>query len=125
MSIRDQAASDLRFVLSDAAGFSQSVFLTSPDGVVSEVPAVVTDASESADVFTGQRVTGRWVRVRIAGSDLRENVSEAISGQRDGTKKPWLVEYADASGAQHRMAVIDAFPDRSLDFVVLELGGYG
>jgi hypothetical protein len=125
LTLRLQAAADLRTILEDAAtGFGWSITVTDPEGETADLVGASTDISELIDPETGQAVSGRKASVAIALASLAAaglGIPKAIA---ERTQRPWLVAFADIGGAPHTFKVSDARPDRAIGCVVCLLEAY-
>jgi hypothetical protein len=124
VSLRQQAAADLRLIVEDPGGFGTPITVTSPDGVTAVLVGNAADIDVTIDPETGQAVKGRKITVALTLASLAAAGLGIPSGTEDGTVKPWLVTYADALGATRTYKVAEALPDRELPLVVCVLESY-
>lgn len=124
MSLREQAAADLRGILTDASGFGWPITLVSPAGARVALTGLSTDVYEMIDPETGQAVTGRRASIALPMLALDEAGIDLPHGVAQKTARPFVAEFADIRGAAHSFKVREAKPDRALGVVVCILEAY-
>jgi hypothetical protein len=121
MGLRATAAADAKAILEDAAGgFGWPLTLTSPAGVESAHTGFATDVVESIDPETNVLVSSRRASVAVSLLSLAELPVAVPERER----RPWLVTFADITGAVLTWKVVEVKPDRALGVVVLMLETY-
>ena len=121
MGLRAQAALDAQAILEDStSGFGWPLVLTSPTGETSSLVGFATDVAETIDPETGIAVSGR--RASVAISLLSLGVLPTVVAE--GTRRPWLVTFADVTTSAATWKVIEVMPDRAAGVVVLLLEAY-
>jgi hypothetical protein len=126
MNLRQQAESDLRFILEDSTtGFGWPITITDPDGLTCELTGYSNDISQVIDPETGQIVSGRsaTVALRIA-SIVKAGYAKLPTGVADKKIKPWVMECKDINCNIHTFKVIQSNPDRSLGILTCILEAY-
>lgn len=124
MSLREQAAADLRAFVEDTDGFGWPITVTNPSGVSAALVGLSTDIGLSIDPDTGMTIAGRRASIALAISKLEELSLGVPRGIADPTSKPWVIEFADIGGTAHKFKVSEAQPDRAIGLVVCFLEGY-
>jgi hypothetical protein len=125
VSLREQAAADLRFILEgDPAGFRWPITITNPAGVSQSLFGFSSDVHLAIDPETGQAVVGRRASAALSTARLAELGLEVPRGVGDAQSKPWVITFADIGGASHRFKVVEAIPDRAIGIVVCTLEVY-
>jgi hypothetical protein len=124
MGLREQAAADLRTILTDEQGFGWPITLVPPDGRSLELVGFSTDVSMMIDPETGMAVSGRTASVALATSVLTEAGLGLPQAVPDGNRKPWTIAFKDIGGCPWTFKVRDARPDRALGIVVCMLEHY-
>lgn len=128
MSLRDQAAADLKSILEDSSGcgFGWPIKVTNPDGVNASFTGYSNDIGEVIDPETGMAVAGRLAHVTLALASVTAcNIGEP-AGIADKNQKPWLVTFEGIPNADSRCVfkVTGARPDRTIGALVLVLEQY-
>lgn len=111
-------------IVEDAAGFSQQLTFTSPEGVVLVLRGELFDISEGLDVETGQAATVRHISARVSAGRFTEAGLKLPRGITDKASKPWTVAGADALGRARTYKVQEARPDATLPVLILILEIY-
>lgn len=112
-------------IVEDAAGFSQPLKFTNPDGVVLEADGLFFDvAVPGLDVDTGQGITVRTVSARVSAGRFTEAGLELPSGIADSKRRPWLMECTDALGRARVFKVAECLPDSTLPVLIVRLETY-
>lgn len=125
MGLRAQAAADLQAIVEDdAAGFGWPVTLTSPSGATAALKGLATDVGVTIDTDTGLPVVGRRASVVFSRASLATAGIGTPVQVSEESRRPWVVEFADASGVSHRYKVIETMPDRALNALVCVLETY-
>lgn len=125
MSLRKLAATDLGMILGDESGFGWPIKLTDPDGIMKEFTGFSNDVSQIIDPDTGIVVSGRTASIIIR----IELIYQAFPGKElprgiaNSSLKPWLVEFNDINGNNHKFKISESNPDRALGLItcILEL----
>ncbi len=123
MSLRHEAAADLRAIVEDSAdGFGWPITVTNPAGTSLAMIGLSTDIGVTVDQETGQPIVGRRASVALAIASLGSlgmpaNVASA-------TSKPWVVVFNDIGGTSHTYKVSEAMPDRAMGLVTCLLEAY-
>jgi hypothetical protein len=124
VSLRQQAAADLLGIVEDADGFGWPITVTNPIGTTLAMIGLSTDIGQTIDPETGQAVAGRRAsvalsiaRLEAAGMGIPRNIAEKAS-------KPWVITFADISGASHTYKVATAMPDIAIGCVTCMLESY-
>lgn len=126
MNLRQQAETDLHFILEDSAtGFGWPITITNPIGMSRPLTGSSNDISQVIDPETGQVVSGRSasVALRVA-SIFAEGFNSLPVGISDRNIKPWLVQFNDINGNPHTFKVIQSNPDRTLGIITCILEAY-
>lgn len=125
MGLRAQAAADFRSIVEDdAAGFGWPVALTSPSGATATLKGLTTDVGVTIDTDTGLPVVGRRASVVFSRTSLATAGIGTPSQVSEESRRPWVVEFSDASGVAHRYKVIETMPDRALNALACVLESY-
>lgn len=124
MSLLAQAIADSRMIVEDAAGFSQQLTITNPDGVVIELRGEVFDITEGIDVETGQAATVPRVSARVSAGRFTEAGLELPRGIADSKSRPWVLACTDALGRARTYKVTESRPDNTLPVLILVLEIY-
>lgn len=124
MSLREQAAADLRAICEDANGFGWSITVTNPAGTSAALTGLSTDISTTIDPETGMAVAGRRASVAIALASLTAAGLGTPVGVADGAGPPWIVQFASIQGTSHLFKVSEAMPDRAIGVVTCMLESY-
>ena len=126
MGLREQAESDLTFILEDKTdGFGFDITITDPLLNVAQFVGFSNDISQVIDPDTGQVVSGRSASVAIRMTSLNTAFNDVLPiGIADSNIKPWVVEFLDIAGFPHKFRVIKSDPDRALGVVVMILDLY-
>lgn len=126
MNLRQQAETDLQFILEDsAAGFGGPITVTDPNGLSSPLTGSSNDISQVVDPETGQVVSGRSASVALRVASLFEAGFNSLPvGIADRNSKPWVIQFDDINGNSHTFKVIQSNPDRTLGLVTCILEAY-
>lgn len=125
MSLRLQAAADLKAIVEDSVGgFGWPITVTNPDGVTAAMVGLSTDVNLTIDPETGQAVAGRRASVALALATLATLGLGVPVGIEDCKRKPWLVVFSDIGNSPQTFKVKTALPDRAIGLVVCELEAY-
>ena len=125
MSLREQAAADLRAIVEDPTGFGWALTVTDPSEHSAEIVGLSTDVSETLDPGTGMMIAGRRASVALTIASLEEaGFTELPRGIASPSSKPWRVAFADIAGASHEFKVTEARPDRAVGTVICILERY-
>lgn len=127
MSLRNQAATDLAFIIDgDTTGFRWPITVTDPAGSsgTGQLYGFTTDISLVIDPDTGQAVSGRLASVAIRISALTAAGLGLPVGIVDLNSKPWVIEFNDINGNAFTFKVNESNPDRALDVIVCILEAY-
>lgn len=126
MNLRQQAETDLQFILEDSAsGFGWSITVTDPNGLSSPLTGSSNDISQVVDPETGQVVSGRSASVALRATSLFEAGFNSLPvGIADRNSKPWIIQFDDINGNSHTFKVIQSNPDRTLGIVTCILETY-
>lgn len=124
MSLRAQAAADLRGIVEDPAGFGWSISITSPAGVTAALTGLSSDIGQTIDPETGVAVSGRRASIAITIASLLAAGLALPRAIADGASKPWIVAFNDIGGSSHTFKVCEAMPDRALGVVTCLLEAY-
>ncbi len=112
MSLRDQAASDLRTFLEDAeTGFAVTVTVTDPAGTTAELAGFAADIGEALDPITGQIIVSRRASVALPIAAFIEAGLGTPRGIVDSATRPWVVAFTGADGVERTFKVTQAAPD--------------
>lgn len=111
MSLLDQAALDLRAIITDPAGFGVPVTVTDPDGVTATLVGLQNDVSLSIDPQTGIMISGRRASVAFSIQALAAAGLGEPRAVADGARKPWRVSFTTPTGKALVMKVAEANPD--------------
>jgi hypothetical protein len=125
VSLRAQAAVDARAIVGDASAFACPTTLTDPGGHTAAVNGLTTDVHTTIDPNTGMVVSGRKASVAYSLAALTAagfaSVPKQIASQ---SSKPWVVVFADITGASHTFKVAEGLPDAAIGIVVCMLEAY-
>jgi hypothetical protein len=124
MSLREQAAADLRTITEDVDGFGWSITVISSEGLEAQLTGLSTDIGLMIDPDTGAAISGRRASVAIAIATLTAAGLSMPKAVSDKTQKPWQVRFADIAGAPHTFKVQEVMPDRAAGIVVCFLEAY-
>lgn len=124
MSLRDIAAQDSDFILSDVDGNTVEIRVTDPEGNSGVFRGWTTDVSTSIDPETGLSISGRNVSAALSMKALQDKGMDFPRNQPSQLKKPWLLEFADVNGISHIFKVTKGEPDRTLNRVDCKLELY-
>lgn len=112
MSLRDQAAADLRAFLEDTEdGFAIPITVTDPAGTSVELAGFAADIGQTFDPDTGQAVAGRRASVAISIAALLEAGIGTPKGIANSSTRPWVVAWTGADGVERHFKVSQAMPD--------------
>lgn len=126
MNLRKIAETDLAGILEGDSGFGWLIKITSPDGIVKELTGFSNDVSQVIDPDTGIIVSGRNASIAIR----IELISQAFPGKglprgiANSSEKPWVVEFSDINGNNHKFKISESNPDRTLGLVTCNLELY-
>lgn len=123
MSLLDQAALDLRAIITDPNGFGVAVTVTDPDGNTATVTGLQNDVAMSIDPQTGVMVGGRRVSVALSIRALADAGLDEPRAVADQNRKPWRVAFTTPTGRELVMKVAEVNPDE-LGCVVCMLETY-
>ena len=123
MSLRAQAALDVRSVLEDLDGFACSITVTDPMGMSAVLLGFDQDISRTIDPDIGVFVAGRLATVAMPPAALAEAGLDEPRGVAESTELPWQVSFADVQGTVRRFKVAQTSPDHEAGIVVCELEG--
>jgi len=150
MGLRQQAESDLSFILEDSVrGFGWPITVANPAGVSISLTGFSNDISQAIDPDTGMLVSGRSASCALRISTIYElggclvtecgeplaecgepqmeagNVKFGLPiGIADHKSKPWTVTFDDILGKSHTFKVSQTNPDRSLGIITCMLEDY-
>ncbi|MFW6031052.1 MAG: hypothetical protein ACOC9T_00555 [Myxococcota bacterium] len=124
MSLRDEAAADLRAILEDTEGLAVAVTVTSPEGTQAELSGLVADIGQTTDPETGQLVVGRQASVALPVPGLSAAGLGTPRLVPEGSKRPWLVRWTGQDGVERTFKVVQVLPDE-LGVVTCILEAYG
>ena len=125
MSLRDQAAADLRVILEDSVGgFGWPITVTSPEGVTASLVGFSNDIAQTIDPETGIAVSGRSASIALAIASLTAAGLGLPRSIADGARYPWRVTFNDIGGTSHTFKVSEAMPDRAIGAVTCTLEAY-
>ena len=124
MSLRDQAAADLRTILEDVDGFGWPITVTDPAGTTAALTGFSSDIGETIDPDTGLAVSGRRASVAIPIAALTDAGLGIPRGVHDSSTGAWRVSFDDSAGNTHTLKVSGAFPDRAIGAVTCWLEAY-
>lgn len=126
MNLRQQAESDLQYILGDSVtGFGWPITVTDPNGTSGQLTGATTDISQVVDPETGQVVSGRSASVAIrTASIFGVGFNSLPVAVTDKNSKPWLVRFSDINGSSYTFKVIQSNPDRTLGIVTCILEAY-
>ena len=123
MSLRAQAALDVRSVLEDLDGFACSITVTDPWGTSAVLTGLAQDISRTIDPDTGLLVAGRLASVTLPLVALFEAGLEEPRGVAESTELPWRVKFADVQGTVRAFKIARTSPDHEAGIIVCELEG--
>lgn len=113
MSLLDQAAADLRAILTDSAGgFAVPITVTDPAGHTGTVNGLQTDIGHSIDPETGMTIAGRRVSVSLSIPALAAVGLGVPQGVPESNKKPWVVTFTPTGGSAQTFKVSEVLPDK-------------
>lgn len=125
MNLREQAESDLSFILEDKEnGFGWDIVITDPAGTVGNLVGLSDDIAQMIDPDTGVAVSGRLASVAVRISSLTTEGLALPVGIASSSEKPWLVAFNDINGNPYSFKVQDSNPDRALGLVTCILETY-
>ena len=125
MGLRQQAETDLAFILEDeVSGFGWPIKITNPKGLSANLTALVNDIAQVIDPDTGIAVSGRLASATIRISSLLAVGMTIPKGISDGNLKPWIIEYNDINGTPFKFKVQQSNPDRTIGTVTCVLEEY-
>lgn len=126
MNLRQQAESDLAFILEDkTTGFAFDITLTAPDGTVfGPLQGMSGDIGKVLDVDTGQAVSGRQAHIALRISSVLALGATLPEGIVDKTIKPWLATFDDINGQSFTLKIVQTFPDRTIGLITALLEAY-
>jgi hypothetical protein len=124
MGLREQAAADLRSIVTDEQGFGWPITLVPPAGRSLELVGLSTDVSEMIDPETGMAVSGRVASIALSIAVLEEHGVGIPTAVPESNQKPWTVTFRDIGGCSWTFKVREAKPDRALGIVVCMLAHY-
>lgn len=111
-------------ILADTVGgFAHPITVRSPEGVSVELTGLSSDISEVIDPETGTAVSGRFVHVSVRIPDLTAAQLTLPVNIPDDDRFPWIVEFADVQGREHKFKVRQSKPD-AIGMVNLVLEAY-
>lgn len=122
MSLRRQAADDLRLIVEDVAAFGWSIVVTNPAGEAFDVVGLSGDVGLTIDPETGVAVIGRRAHVALTFASLA-SVGTPI-GMASTVGKPWRVTFPDIGGTSREFKVVETAPDQTLGLLVCLLESY-
>jgi hypothetical protein len=113
VSLLDQAALDLRSILTDAGpgGFALPITVTDPSGVTAVINGLQNDVHLSVDPQTGVMIAGRRASVALSLAALAAAGLGEPRAIADGAGKPWVVAFTTPTGKALTMKVAEALPD--------------
>lgn len=123
MSLRDQAAADLRAILEAEGDFAVPITVTSPEGVSATLLGLVADIGQSLDPETAQAVAARRASVSLSTSALNEAGLAIPRAMPSETRKPWRLTWTGHDGLPRSFTIIESMPDE-LGIVVCLLEVY-
>lgn len=121
MSLFDDAAIELQEIINDDIGATVACTITSPDGVFYAFNCRMSDISQTLDVNTRERISGRRIEISVSMIDLAEAGFESSRGIEKKTEKPWKVEFSNVISKEETYKVVETSPDSSLGIVVIHL----
>jgi hypothetical protein len=124
VGLREQAESDLAFIIEDEAGFGWAITVTDPDGTSKDLIGLSNDIAQAIDPDTGQAVAGRTASIALRISTLVSVGLGLPKAVAEKTAKPWLVAFNDINGGAHTFKVSEVLPDRAVGLVVCILQAY-
>lgn len=112
MNIRDLAALDHAAIVTDVAGgFAIPILVTNPEGVELAMAGFTTDVGEVVDPQSGMLIDGRRVSVQILTAPLIAAGMGEPRAVSDGSRKPWLVRFANVHGEQRTYKIFEVKPE--------------
>lgn len=118
MSLRTQAAADLKAIVEDSAGgFGFAITITDPAGTSAALVGLTTDIGTTIDPDTGQAVAGRRASIALRIASLTAAGLAVPVGVADSASRPWLVTFDDIDGTSHDYSVLESMPDRAIGVV--------
>lgn len=124
MSLREQAAADLRTIVEDGAGFGWPIIVTNPVGEAFELTCLSGDIGLTLDPETGVAVVGRKAHASMTFASLKERNAGVPIGLASSSVKPWRVTFKDIGGTSHEYKVTETMPDQTLGLLVVILEAY-
>lgn len=124
MSLREQAAADLKTIVEDLDGFGWPITVTDPFGITAALRGLSTDIGHTIDPETGVAVSGRRASIAIAIASLTAAGLGIPRGIADASSKPWVIVFNDIGGIAHTFKVCEAMPDRAIGVVTCLLATY-
>lgn len=121
MSLFDDAAIELREIINDDLGATVVCTITSPDDVFYSFNCCMSDISQTLDVNTRERISGRRIEISVSMLDLAEVGFESIRGVEKKTEKPWRVEFNNVISKEGTYKIVETAPDSSLGIVVIHM----
>lgn len=119
MHLGQAAAEGARRVSEDTTdGFARALVLVAPDGVEREVKGLFNNVFAPIDMNTGLAFSGSYATVVFAFAHLHGLSVPIPWGERDPTKRPWLVKL---NGQAFKIAQTENDHEMGLLSCVLEL----
>jgi hypothetical protein len=114
MGIREEAAADLSFILSDVDGPASSFVLIAPDGPEYPVAGIIGDIGFLLDQNTGVAIQGRTIEASYATRGLREQTERE-------PERGWRCKSWDLTGEEYTLFVTRYEPDRTVGVARIKL----
>jgi hypothetical protein len=124
VGLREQAAADLRSIVTDESGFGWPITLVPPAGRSLDLVGLSTDVSQMIDPETGMAVSGRTASVALSIEVLHEAGVGIPVAVPETNQKPWTVVFKDIGGCEWTFKVRESKPDRAMGLVVCMLSHY-
>lgn len=112
MSLLDEAAADLREILTDVdGGFAVPLVLVSPNGEQLQLNGLANNIGTSIDPETGQAVLGQQATIAISIADIEAEGVELPRGTADKNSRPWVVRLTLPTGGEQKFKISATAPD--------------
>lgn len=123
MGLRARAAADTKTILENTEDAGWELTITNPDGDSVNVVGHTNDIGLTIDPETGIPVVGRTASASVCISSVQPVIGMP-TGVHLSTSKPWLVATTDINGNALSYKIEQVHVDRTIDVMVLILGGW-
>jgi hypothetical protein len=111
VSLLDQAALDLRAIITDPNGFGVAITVIDPDGNTATLTGLQNDVGMFVDPQTGVLVGGRRASVALSILEIADAGLDEPRAVAGGNIKPWRVAFTTPTGRELVMKISEVNPD--------------